>query len=193
MSDIPQGFIGGKPKSDRLPPPKTGGGVPDKCASIEKNCINTQHIKGDYLFMTHEQIEPVMGDPSAELAFLRGANAAFIEEIERLKEENEKLGERLETVGELRMEVEEERDFLADHGEKLIKEMYKIAEYSRRLNDKNLDLCGRIVKAMGIIAKARASIPVDHDYRNEWDLYMKEAFSVLGNDLFDQVELEKVS
>ena len=89
--------------------------------------------------MTPEQIEAVMGDPSDEFAFLRGANAAFIEEIEMLRA-------------------------------------------------KNLDLCARIVKAMEIIAKARASIPVDHDWRNEWDFYMKDAFNVLSSDLFDQVE-----
>lgn len=225
--------------------------------------------------MTPEQIEAVMGDPSDEFAFLRGANAAFIEEIEKLRAENEqlkssltgiddqsndfkkridalaaldeeatpgewvfevgltddmfyarekgrwvaaeftdkddallvcalrndalpllrdmeteinRLNERLETVGELRMEVEEERDLLAVHGEKLINDMGKIMEYARGLKDKNLDLCARIVKAMEIIAKARATIPVDHDWRNEWDFYMKDAFNVLSSDLFDQVE-----
>lgn len=173
--------------------------------------------------MTPEQIEAVMGDPSDEFAFLRGANAAFIEEIEKLRAENEqlksslagiddqsndfkkridalaaldeeatpgewvfevgsygdsyyarekglfvaaesnskddalfvcalrndalpllrdmekeinRLNERLETVGELRCEVEEERDLLAAHGEKLINDMGKIAEYSRGLTDK---------------------------------------------------------
>lgn len=225
--------------------------------------------------MTPEQIEAVMGNPSVELAFLRGANAAFIEEIERLKAENEqlkaskadvsepskdfkkrintlaefdakatpgewffevgfvddmyyarekgkfvtsaskskddarlicvlrnetlpllkemdaeidRLNERLETVGELRCEVEEERDLLAVHGEKLINEMGKIAGYARELKAKNRDLCARIVKASEIITKARASIPVDHDWRNEWDFYMKDAFNVLSSDLFDHVE-----